>query len=119
MYVKKVFSAYVYSGLVLLIFINPASAVPTAVDLLHACESSLENNFQGIEGDVCTWYVTPCDCDYGKKNEMPRVCLPESVPVESLARIVVDGLKEQPGLHREDANYAAALILTRVYPCSE
>ncbi|OGT64690.1 MAG: hypothetical protein A2W69_01470 [Gammaproteobacteria bacterium RIFCSPLOWO2_02_47_7] len=106
-------------GLILLIFISPLSAAPSAVDLLDACEHSLQNGFQGIKGDVCIWYVTPCDCDYGKTKEMPRVCLPDSVPVESLARIVVRGLKEQPGLHMENADYAAAMILSRIYPCSE
>ena len=106
-------------GLVYMFYINPLSAAPTAVDLLYACEHSLENGFQGIEGEVCTWYVTPCDCDYGKANEIPRVCLPESVPVETLARIVVSGLKEQPELRMNDANYAAALILSRIYPCKE
>ena len=118
-FINKTLPFAVRTGLVFFIFVSPLPAAPSAVDLLHACEFSMENNFQGIEGDICAWYVTPCDCDYGKTNEMPRVCLPDSVPVESLARIVVTGLKEQPGLHVEDANYAAAFILSRVYPCSE
>lgn len=118
-YINKASPAIFCFGLVHLFCISPLSAAPAAVDLLHACEHSLDNGFQGIEGDVCTWYVTPCDCDYGKTKEMPRVCLPESVPAESLARIVVSGLKEQPGLHKDYADYAAAIILSRVYPCSE
>jgi hypothetical protein len=95
------------------------AAAPAAGDLLKACEHSLKNGFAGIEGDMCTWYVTPCDCDYGKGNDMPRVCLPDRIAVETLARIVVAGLKDQPGFHAEDADFAAARILSRVYPCNE
>jgi hypothetical protein len=32
---------------------------------------------------------------------------------------VVRGLKEQPGLNMENAGYVAAMILSRIYPCSE
>jgi hypothetical protein len=118
-YKNKKYSIVVCVWLLHLIFTSSLSAAPSAFDLLEACEISLKNGFQGIEGELCTWYITPCDCDYGKTKETPRVCLPEPVPVESLARIVVRGLKEQPELHMEDANYAAAIILSHVYPCSE
>ena len=118
-YKNKKFAIAVCFGLLNLIFISILSAAPSAVDLLDACEISLKKGFQGIEGELCIWYITPCDCDYVKTKETPRVCLPEPVPVESLARIVVRGLKEQPELHMEDADYAAAIILSHVYPCSE
>ena len=106
-------------GLVQLVLNNPVMASPAAADLLQACELSLNNGFEGIEGDMCTWYVTPCDCDYGKVNDMPKVCLPESVPVETLARAVVAGLRKRTELHAENADFAAAAILSRVYPCNQ
>lgn len=112
-------SAFICCGLVYVCTVSPLPAAPAAADLLQACEHSLNNGFAGIEGEMCTWYVTPCDCDFGKENKLPRVCLPEQIAVETLARVVVDALKEQPGLHTEDADFAAAMILSRVYPCLE
>jgi hypothetical protein len=94
-------------------------AAPAAGDLLKACEYSLKNGFAGIEADMCIWYVTPCDCDYGKENDMPRVCLPDGVAVETLARIVVAGLKADAGLHALDADFAANTLLSRIYPCNQ
>lgn len=108
-------------GIVLVCFwlAGTLQAAPAAADLLEACEYSLNNNFAGIKGEMCTWYVTPCDCDYGLDAVMPRVCLPEKIPVEDLARTVINGLKEQSELLAEDADFAAATILSRVYPCTE
>jgi hypothetical protein len=105
--------------LLLLQFGTQAFAAPSGKELLAACEQSLEDGFDGIAGQMCTWYVTPCDCDYGNKPDMPRVCLPASVPVEMLARDVVDGLSDQPGLQQKDADIATALILSRTYPCND
>jgi hypothetical protein len=93
------------------------SAAPSAGDLLMACEHSLIHGFEGIEGEMCAWYITPCDCDYGEEYEIPRVCLTDSVTTEELARHVISGLKTHPELHSEDANYAAAVILSGIYPC--
>jgi hypothetical protein len=47
------------------------------------------------------------------------VCLPEAVATESLAREVVTGLAAKPELQSQDADAAAAMILSRIYPCSE
>jgi hypothetical protein len=118
-YINKMLPMMECAGLIQLVLINPVMAAPAAIDLLKACEHSLAKGFEGIEGEMCTWYVTPCDCDYGMVNDMPRVCLPKSVPVESLAQTVVEGLREQPELHMENADYAAATILSRIYPCNE
>lgn len=118
-YINKTMPAVIFAGVIQLFFTILCLAAPAAGDLLQACEHSLSNGFDGVEGDMCTWYVTPCDCDYGKVNNMPRVCLPESVPIEILARTVVDGLREQTELHTEDADFAAAAILSRVYPCNQ
>lgn len=94
-------------------------AAPSGADLETACRHSLDRGFQGNDGMMCTWYVTPCDCDYGKKHETARVCLPETVPVETLAGLVVSGLHERPELKSKDAGYAAAEILSHIYPCSD
>ena len=96
-----------------------ALADPSGAKLLTACEQSLVNGFTGIEGMMCTWYVTPCDCDYSKGSETPRVCLPPSPDIEALAREVTAGLRAQPDLQGKGANIAAGLILTRIYPCSD
>jgi hypothetical protein len=45
------------------------------------------------------------------KHEITRVCLPETISVETLARLVVSDLRKQPTLKRNDAAYAATGIL--------
>lgn len=108
-------AAFLYIG----IHVSPVSAAPSGADLLVACEHSLANDFRGIEGQMCIWYVTPCDCSYTGSKEMPRVCLPRAVPVETLAREVIDGLQEATVLLNREADVAAALVLAEKYPCSE
>ena len=90
---------------------------PSGNDLLIACETSLEEGFQGTTGMMCVWYVTPCDCHYGKETRIPRVCLPEDYETEYLAKEVIDGLKAKPKLLDETAEMAAAEILAKKYPC--
>ena len=92
-------------------------AAPSGNDLLTACEESLTNGFQGPSGMMCIWYVTPCDCQYGKDIAIPRVCLPDRESHELLARAVVEGLKSQAELQSESAEMAAGLILSPKYPC--
>ena len=92
-------------------------AAPSGNDLLTACEESLINGFQGPNGMMCIWYVTPCDCQYGKDIVIPRVCLPDNKSHELLAREVVKGLKSQAELQSESAEMAAGLILSPQYPC--
>ena len=94
-------------------------AAPSGGDLLRACELALAGGFSGIEGRMCTWYVMPCDCDPATNPEIPRVCLPAAVTTELLARKVVTGLAAQPELQLQDADMAAALILSRIYPCTD
>lgn len=93
-------------------------AAPAGADLLTACSYSLQHDFQGVEGKLCQWYVTPCDCDYGKQSP-PPVCLPPEVAVETLAQKVIDGLQSDPALRTEEAGMAAAIILAEHYPCPE
>jgi len=98
---------------------NGALAAPGGADLLQACRQALINGFADVEGEMCAWYVTPCACEAGRKPGVPRVCLPETVATESLAREVVTGLAAQPELQSQDADVAAAMILSRIYSCSE
>jgi hypothetical protein len=100
-------------------FSFPATAAPTGANLLTACENSLVKGFSEEQGMFCTWYVTPCDCNHGKGSEIPRVCLPETIATETLAREVITGLQEYPELQEKNAEYAAAFILSRIYPCIE
>jgi hypothetical protein len=96
-----------------------ALAAPSGADLLSACRHALSSKFAGTEGQMCIWYVTPCDCEAVRKPGAPRVCLPESVATEPLAREVVNGLEAQPELQLLDADIAAAKILSRIYPCPD
>lgn len=118
-YFKNLITWFTVGLLALLFYNSEVYAAPSGADLESACQQSLDYGFHGNEGMLCTWYVTPCDCDYGKKQEYPRVCLPETVTVETLASEVVAGLQEQPGLKTEAAGPAAALILSRIYPCHD
>ena len=101
------------------LFSAPALAAPSGADLLEACEHSLAHGFQGIAGQMCTWYVPPCDCTYNREKQIPRVCLPATVSVEALAQEVISGLREQAALQGEEAAVAATFILSRTYPCRE
>ena len=92
-------------------------ASPTGADVIAACEESLANGFQGISGMMCVWYVTPCDCDYGKDPAIPRVCLPDYIEPEILARAVIDGLKLRPELQSQAAELSSSTVLAPKYPC--
>jgi len=118
-YYKNIITGFVTCLLVPLFYSSRVCAAPSGADLESACQQSLNNGFHGNEGMLCTWYVTPCDCDYGKKQEIPHVCLPATVTVETLAREVIAGLQQQPGLKTKDAGFAAALILSHIYPCHD
>lgn len=97
----------------------PLAAAPTGGQLLKACELAGRNGHKGIEASMCEWYVTPCDCNSADRKQVPRVCLPEGVPGSVLARRVIDGLRADPELRKKSAAYAAAVILSRDYPCTD
>lgn len=84
---------------------------------MFACENSLKKGFSGAEGMMCTWYVTPCDCSHGGNSEIPRVCLPPTPDIDSLAREVVDELVIAPELFDKSADVVAGIILQKEYPC--
>ncbi len=92
-----------------------AIAAPSGSDLLEACTQSMRDGFDSMKGKLCTWYVTPCDCNIDKT--IPMVCLPESVSTETLAGIVISGLQQRPELQQLDATRAAAEILSARYSC--
>jgi len=100
---------------VLLLTQGKPMAAPTGGDLLEACTESVSHGFDSLIGQMCTWYVTPCDCNIDKS--IPMVCLPESAETKSLAAIVIAGLTAQPHLQQLDATQAAAKILSEKYPC--
>ena len=87
-------------------------------DLADACEQALLTGFYGNGGMMCHWYVTPCDCSYGKED-LPRVCLPPSIKEEDLAQKVIAGLQSDPYLLKKDAAMAANTILSALYPCRD
>lgn len=91
---------------------------PTGRDLLTACQSSLAEGFNSIEGMLCTWYVTPCDCVHNSED-IPRVCLPANLTEEYLARLLIDELKSSKNLLSQNAELAANSILVNYYPCIE
>jgi len=92
-----------------------AGAAPTGAELLEVCESALKSNFRGMRGKMCTWYVTPCDCDTAPG--LPRVCLTEPIEPPKLAITVTEVLKAVPEFQLKSAEEAVALILSEVYPC--
>ena len=94
-------------------------AKPSGAELLAACEGALAMNFRGLHGKMCTWYVTPCDCDTRTATDLPRVCLPEPIVVRRLAVEVTEVLKAIPKFQEIDAERAATLILSSIYPCTE
>ncbi len=116
-------NAVIVSGYVLLSLITTslfitshnANAAPSGSDLLTACTRSMQDGFESMTGKLCTWYVTPCDCNIDKT--IPMVCLPESVTTETLAGLVISGLEQRPELQLLDATRAAAVILSGKYPC--
>jgi hypothetical protein len=93
------------------------AASPGGADLLAACSYALQNGFVHVEGAMCTYYVTPCDCAAVREAGVPRVCLPDDIRVEMLARKVVEGLKAHPELQLRTAAAAAGEILSVDYPC--
>ena len=103
--------------LLLFIFSVKAFAAPSGSDLLTACETALEKGFQGANGMMCEWYVTPCDCHSGKDSEVPRVCLPDGLETEYLAKEVISGLKSNTELQNKTAEISAGEILVKKYPC--
>ena len=103
--------------ILLLCFCGKAQAVPSATELVDACRASLEQGFSGTQGMMCVWYVTPCNCHYGKDSNIPRVCLPDGLETETLAKEVLSGLNSKPSLLNESAEMAAARILSEKYPC--
>lgn len=93
------------------------TASPTGADVLAVCEESLTKGFHGITGMMCVWYVSPCDCNYGKDPAIPRVCLPDTTDIELLASEVIEGLKLRPELQSETAEMSSNTVLAGKYPC--
>lgn len=96
-----------------------AYASPNGTDLLRACRTSINNGFEDIEGMMCEYYLTPCECTAGEDNPAPRFCPPARASMGDLAVLVIDGFKKSPGLLNRDAQTAAAVILARRFPCSD
>jgi hypothetical protein len=104
--------------LLFFIFSEKVFAAPSGSDLLTACETALQQGFQDATGMMCTWYVTPCDCHYGQAPEVPRVCLPDGLETEYLAKEVITGLKSNPQLQKKTAEVSVGEILVKKYPCN-
>lgn len=96
-----------------------AYASPDGSDLLRACRTSLNNGFNGIEGMMCEYYLTPCNCAVGVKASVPKFCPPAGASTDDRAAAVIDGLNKSPVLQDQDAQTAAAVILAKMYPCTE
>ena len=105
--------------IILIVLSMQVYASPNGADLLRACNTSMNNGFEGIEGMMCEYYLTPCDCTVGDKDPAPRFCPPAGISTGDLAAVVVDGLKRSHGLQNRDAQTAAAVILAERYPCSD
>lgn len=89
---------------------------PTGEDLLKSCQSLLSSETTQMQQMLCTWYILPCDCEQ-KDKTIPKVCLPDKVDEEELARIIVKELEHKQQLQRSSALFAANSILQKYYPC--
>ena len=114
--IKKINRVF-YFFILLIIVTDPVIAAPSGADLLSACDKSIELGFDAIEGQMCTWYALPCNCY--PDDEVTQVCLPDDLSMESIAQIIVDGLKNETQLQTLSASESATLILARIYPCQE
>jgi hypothetical protein len=94
-------------------------AAPSGTDLLAVCETALRSGFRGVKGSMCIWYVTPCDCTTVPASTLPRVCLTQPINHKRLAMEVTEVLKAIPEFQEKDAEEAAALILSEIYPCED
>jgi hypothetical protein len=92
-------------------------ASPDGSDLLLACNHALDTGFDSIQGQMCTWYVLPCNCSYDE--ELPAVCAPDDIEVSALAAIVVNGLKNNEDFMNQTAANSATIILSKKFPCNE
>lgn len=95
--------------------VSPANAAPTATELVEVCQSAIDSNFSGVPGKMCTWYVTPCDCDTAPG--VPRVCLTDPVEPDKLAFTFIEMMKVMPELTDKGAEEAVGIILSEIYPC--
>jgi hypothetical protein len=100
----------------LLLGLNNVTAAPTGKDLLDACNKSIESGFSGVEGQMCAWYIIPCDCD--TDFSLPKICLPENIELDDLAKIIIDGIFQQPELQKKYAALTATTILSQNFPCT-
>jgi hypothetical protein len=92
-------------------------ASPDGSDLLLACNHALDTGFDSIQGQMCTWYVLPCNCSYDE--ELPAVCAPDDIEVSALARIIVTGLKNNEDFMNQTATNSATIILSKTFPCHD
>lgn len=99
-------------------FMSDVAAAPDGAALVAACNHALSHGFRGPEAGMCTWYVTPCDCQHGDKS-LPRVCLPHDADEEELAKLVTTALQQRPDLLHKPADFAADTVLVETYPCPE
>lgn len=98
------------------IAMSPVYAAPTGADLLAACTQAEATSYQSLEGQMCSWYVMPCDCD--NNPALTPVCAPDSVQTHTLAAMIISALAADPGLHELDAAIAANRVLAQEYPCN-
>lgn len=104
--------------LTLVLPLSEAFAAPlSSGELIQVCQQALANGYSGRKAQMCTWYVSPCDCDRPNDQDFPRVCIPKSVPSAKLAEDVVFLLKELPEYKDSDGARAAAKLLAVLYPC--
>jgi hypothetical protein len=105
------------AGLLVAVGGQSVYAAPDGADLLAACNQSLSRGFGDLQGALCIWYITPCDCTSAMAEDRQPVCLPDNVATTVLAETIVKALDGNPELHTMEAGMAAAMILSRAYPC--
>ncbi len=102
-------------AIILLLFSANGQSAPTGSDLLLACNTAQEEGYDSIQGQMCTWYIIPCNCSMDPA--IPESCTPENMEVHELADIIIEGLTGNNILLDETATMSAAIILSEKFPC--
>ena len=103
---------------------HAADSVTSSI-LLRSCEAALDDDSddRGL-GMFCLGYVGGLADTYAvvqgvvlEEHRKELMCIPPTVDVEEMVRVIVKYLKDDPKLATEPARVTAAVALSKAYPC--
>ena len=120
-------SSFVSSfALLVVASVSVAADSVTSSILLRSCEAALgdDEDARGL-GMFCLGYVGGLADTYAvvqgvvpEEHRKELMCIPSTVDVEEMVRVIVKYLKDHPKLETEPARVTAAVALSKAYPCS-